>query len=381
MTVRDEHLVFPELKRYSDYPLYNTKAVVQQTGIPAPTLRAWERRYTFLLPGRADNSYRRYSERDIVVIRWLKERVDSGMSISQAIALFRHLDEERNRSSLQQEDILSEEENPAFQVTFPVSSSNGQTQPVLESDTEKEAQTSDAMTSEQGDSSRAEIENKQDTLPATHDMRTSKKRLLRAFMLLNEATAENLMASMLAIYSVEQVCAKLIAPTLWDIGLLWEQGKITVSVEHFASNFFRGILTNLFHVAHDVGTGPLVIVCCAPGEAHELAPLMLALLLRRAGMHVVYLGQSIEISGLLETIKELNTTLLCISMTLPNYLDALIELAHKVQELPPPRPLFAFGGHAFDEHKEIIDHVPGIYLNGDIISIVAQLQVLVAESA
>ena len=97
--MRDERIAFPELERYSDYPLYNTKAVVQQTGIPAPTLRAWERRYTFLLPGRADNSYRRYSERDIVVIRWLKERVDSGMSISQAIALFRHLDEERKASS------------------------------------------------------------------------------------------------------------------------------------------------------------------------------------------------------------------------------------------------------------------------------------------
>ena len=381
MTVRDERIVFPELERYSDYPLYNTKAVVQQTGIPAPTLRAWERRYTFLLPGRADNSYRRYSERDIVVIRWLKERVDSGMSISQAIALFRHLDEERNASNLQQEEFLSEGEKTAFQVTFPASSSNGQTQSVIESETKKKVQTSDEMTSEQGDSSQVKIENKQDTLPATYDMRTTKNRLLGAFKLLDESTAENLMASMLAIYPVEQVCANLITPTLWDIGLLWEQEKITVSVEHFASAFFRGILTNLFHVALDIATGPLVIVCCAPGEAHELAPLMLALLLRRAGIHVVYLGQSIETSGLLDTIKELNTTLLCVSLTLPNYLDALLELAHKVQELPPPHPLFAFGGLAFDEHKETIDRVPGIYLNGDIISIVAQLRVLVAQSA
>ena len=381
MTVRDERSVFLKLERYSNYPLYNTKAVVQQTGIPAPTLRAWERRYTFLLPGRAENSYRRYSERDIAVIRWLKERVDSGMSISQAIALFRHLDEEHGESGLQQENALREGENSAFEVTFPVSSGNGQTQSVHESGAEEKVQTSNEMTFEQGISPQAENENKQDVLPATHDMRITKMRLLGAFKLLDESTAENLMASMLAIYPVEQVCTKLITPTLWDIGLLWEQGNITVSVEHFASAFFRGILTNLFHVAPDAGTSPLVIVCCAPGEAHELAPLMLALLLRRAGMHVVYLGQSIETSGLLDTIRDLNTTLLCVSLTLPNYLDALIELAHKVQELPSPRPLFAFGGHAFDEHQETIDRVPGIYLNGDMVSIVAQLQVLVAESA
>ncbi|HYX49381.1 MAG TPA: B12-binding domain-containing protein, partial [Ktedonobacteraceae bacterium] len=233
----------------------------------------------------------------------------------------------------------------------------------------------------QGNSSQIDIDNEPDTFPVIYDMQTTKTRLLEAFQALDESTAEILMASMLAIYPVEQVCAKLIAPTLWDIGQLWEQGKISVSIEHFASAFFRGILTNLFHITPDIGTGPLVITCCAPGEAHELAALMLALLLRRAGMHVVYLGQSIETSGLLDTIRDLKTTLLCVSLTLPNYLDALIDLAHKVQELPPPRPLFAFGGRAFDDHKEFIAGVPGIYLNGDIISIVAQLRSLVIKSA
>ena len=381
MIVREERIAFPELKRYSDFPLYNTKSVVQQTGIPAPTLRAWERRYTFLLPGRADNSYRRYSERDIVVIRWLKERVDSGMSISQAIALFRHLAEERRASDLQQESLLQEEDGTAFQVTFPTSTGNGQTRQSKVGSGEEKAQIPGEMTSLPGNVSQVDVEKKQATYPAIHDMTVTKMRLLEAFKVLDESTAENLMASMLAIYPVEQVCAKLIAPALWDVGLLWEQGKISVSVEHFASAFFRGILTNLFHVTPDVGTGPLVIVCCAPGEAHELAPLMIALLLRRSGMHVVYLGQSIETAGLLVTITELNTTLICVSLTLPNYLEALIELGNKVQELPSPRPLFAFGGQAFEDHQDFIDRVPGIYLNGDIISIVAQLRSLVAESA
>ena len=379
--MREERIVFPELERYSDFPLYNTKAVVQQTGIPAPTLRAWERRYTFLLPGRADNSYRRYSERDIAMIRWLKERVDAGMSISQAIALFRHLDEEHNLSGMPQDDVLTEGSATTFQVVIPLSPGNGQTQTSKESPAEAEVQTQQSLDNSAEEKAQVGIEKKQDTSPAIHDMRTTKMRLLEAFKVLNESTAENLVASMLAIYSVEQVCVKLIAPTLWDIGLLWEQGKITVSVEHFASAFFRGILTNLLHVTPDSGTDPLVIVCCAPGEAHELAPLMLALLLRRASMHVVYLGQSIETSGLLDTIRQMNPTLICVSLTLPDYLDALIDLGNKVQELPTPRPIFAFGGHAFDEHEEIISQVPGLHLNGDINSIVAQLKRIATESA
>jgi len=68
------------------------KAMVQLSGISAPTLRAWERRYAILSPERAQNDYRLYSWRDVAIIQWLKERVDAGMSISQAIALFRHFE-------------------------------------------------------------------------------------------------------------------------------------------------------------------------------------------------------------------------------------------------------------------------------------------------
>ena len=108
--MREEQTEWPGLEQYADAPLFNTKAVVQQTGIAAPTLRAWERRYTILSPGRAQNAYRLYSERDIALIRWLKERLDAGMSISQAIALFHHLEEEY--SQLHRKDDLPESTSP-----------------------------------------------------------------------------------------------------------------------------------------------------------------------------------------------------------------------------------------------------------------------------
>ena len=97
MTLREGQGEWPDLEHYSDIPLYNTKAVVQQTGVPAPTLRAWERRYAILSPERANNAYRLYSERDIATIRWLKVRVEAGMSISHAIALLRHMNKEYQR--------------------------------------------------------------------------------------------------------------------------------------------------------------------------------------------------------------------------------------------------------------------------------------------
>ena len=186
-------------------------------------------------------------------------------------------------------------------------------------------------------------------LPRTetpYNMHLVQERLLVAFNELDEVTASQEMASVLAIYPIEQVCAELITPTLWEVGRRWEQGIITVSIEHFASAFFHGLLTNMFHATPTSNTNPLVIACCAPGEAHALAPLMLALLLRRNGLRVAYLGQSIETAGLLQTIQQLSPVMLCISVTICSFLEATIELGQKLQELPAPRPTFIVGGHA-----------------------------------
>src|SRR5260370_33274253 len=116
MTVRDGKSEWIDLERYADNPIFNTKGVVKQTGVPAPTLRAWERRYDILSPERANNDYRLYSERDIATIHWLKKRVDEGMSISQAIALFRHMKEEYER--LIEKRSTSTTGSPTFYVAL-----------------------------------------------------------------------------------------------------------------------------------------------------------------------------------------------------------------------------------------------------------------------
>ena len=68
-------------------PLYRIQAVTQRTGIPSATLRAWERRYGFPKPSRADNStYRLYSEQDIFDVLEIKALCESGMSPSEAVS-------------------------------------------------------------------------------------------------------------------------------------------------------------------------------------------------------------------------------------------------------------------------------------------------------
>src|SRR5438045_9735219 len=73
----------------SETPLYNIAAVVQRTGVPATTIRAWERRYDYPKPHRGDHGQRLYSERDVESIGWLLDQTRHGVAISRAVAMVR----------------------------------------------------------------------------------------------------------------------------------------------------------------------------------------------------------------------------------------------------------------------------------------------------
>jgi methanogenic corrinoid protein MtbC1 len=193
--------------------------------------------------------------------------------------------------------------------------------------------------------------------------------------------AHMIMGTMLSIYPVEQICTALIAPTMFQVGQLWAEKRLSVSEEHFASNFFRALLTNLFHVTPGPLSGPYALVCCAPGEAHEMGALMLALFLRRRGVRVVYLGQSIETAGLLRTIRQRMPALVCVSLTMPAYFPAFISLSRQIQAMPQPRPIFAFGGLFFSQslYTDMGVQIPGICMNGDLGAHADHLRALLLE--
>jgi DNA-binding transcriptional MerR regulator/methylmalonyl-CoA mutase cobalamin-binding subunit len=65
----------------------NIAALAQRTGIPPDTLRKWEQRYRILQPDRTAGGQRRYSERDVARVEWLRERLDEGYRISEAARL------------------------------------------------------------------------------------------------------------------------------------------------------------------------------------------------------------------------------------------------------------------------------------------------------
>lgn len=68
---------------------YRAKTLAAAAGISANLLRAWERRYPLFEPERRPGGQRLYTEKDLRVLRRIRELLDSGLSIGEAAALGR----------------------------------------------------------------------------------------------------------------------------------------------------------------------------------------------------------------------------------------------------------------------------------------------------
>ena len=70
----------------SDFPI---RVLSEQTGVPATTLRAWERRYGLLKPKRTPKGHRLYNENDVDTVRQVVTLLEDDYTISKAINAIR----------------------------------------------------------------------------------------------------------------------------------------------------------------------------------------------------------------------------------------------------------------------------------------------------
>lgn len=329
------------LASYSDDPVYNMKAVTQRTGIPAATLRAWERRYHALAPCRSEGNYRLYSERDIAVLRWLQAQLDAGLSISRAVALLERLREQEFADP------------SAAQLPLNGGAASGAAAVATEL----------KAAIRQGD-----VETWERLVPA----------LFESLLAMDEQRAGAVLGEAFALYTVEDVCIHVIAPVMALIGDDWLSGKCTVVQEHFASIYLVGRLMALFN-AQQFRPGPLILVGCAPGERHELGALMLALMLRRRGHNVRYLGADVPMNDLIRTIVELRPSIVAVSVSMAHSLGRLDELRRAVETTGAGTHLI-LGGRAFALDDDPAANLKGDYAGTDIHAGIATIERLLGQA-
>jgi methanogenic corrinoid protein MtbC1 len=306
--------------RFRSEPVYNTRAVVQRTGVPADTFRAWERRYGLPQPSRTGGNQRLYSERDIALIGWLRDQTQAGLTISQAVALFRVDDGD--------EAVIG----------------GGGPGPVLAR--------SDGRRASGGGATR---------------LSAFRERVVEALIAFNGGAAEQAVEEAAALVAVDDVCRHVLEAGLVEIGERWQREEIGVGAEHFASCFVMRKLSALFNLSlPQHGRGP-VVAACVEGELHEIGLLLRSLLLSRHGFRIVYLGANLPCADLLSVVEELGAPVVLLSATTQAAIARLTETiaALRAANVGTSGPTVGYGGRIFLDRPELRDRVDGVFLGDD----------------
>ena len=191
------------------------------------------------------------------------------------------------------------------------------------------------------EAARAALERAQ---PSDGILRDAGTRLFAAIERYDEAGVHMMLDESFVAFGLEAVLRDVILPTLTEVGLRWEQGKLEISQEHFASNLIRGRLLSLARL-WSRGGGPLALLACPPGEAHDISLLAFGLLLRSHGWRILFLGADTPISTLTQTAKTTRPTLVVLASFNPALLRAEKTPLGRLAKIAP---LFLRGPGASD---------------------------------
>jgi len=152
--------------------------------------------------------------------------------------------------------------------------------------------------------------------------------------------------------SLACVYEEVIAPALWRVGELWEEGAISVADEHLATAMTNRIMVGLY--ASTLGTesgGGHVLLAGIEGEQHVVGLRMAADVLEVAGFETTYLGADVPTHDLLRMVGELDPNLVAISATMPFSAHPLRRAVAEVRKAHPDLGILV-GGQGAELHDD-----------------------------
>ena len=292
-------------------------AVERDTGLSKDTLRVWERRYGFPLPGRDGMGERAYTLGQVEKLRFIRRLLDAGHRPGRIVPM-----------ALETLQSLTEQT-----VDQPL----------------RTAQTVLGM-----DGLRTHIE-----LIRTHDALRLRRELTR----------------LLARVGVSRFVSEVVAPLSTAVGDAWIRGQLQTFEEHLytevVQTVLRAAMANI--PESDNADSPRVLLSTFPGEPHSLGLLMAEALLALEGCRCVSLGAQTPLWDLVLAAGALRSNIVALSFSgcmNPNQVaDGLAELRAK---LPATVALWAGGSAPVVQRRP----VPGVQAFNTLADIPAALQQL-----
>ena len=260
---------------FVDTPRHPIRVVAQRTGLTAATIRAWERRYATVSPGRSAGGQRIYSDQDVKRLTTLKTLTDGGRTISVVSTLTDSMAE-----ALLLEDQVMARHTPT---------SSEETDPTI-----------------------------------------WVERAYGQVLRLDSQGLEHTLWQAAITIGAHTLLDSVIAVLLERIGTGWIADEIAPAQEHLAT----GVIVRVLHRLTDYrsNNGPTLVVATLPGETHGLGAQLTSAAAILEGWRVAHLGTDLPIEEIASTGESLGAHSVAISVTrghdIKETTDQLISLRH-----------------------------------------------------
>lgn len=238
---------------------YPIQVAARRSGVNVELLRAWERRYAVVDPGRQESGRRLYSDDDVARLVLLRQAVERGLRIKDAAT--------RN-----------DEELRAFL------------------DSEPTAATSPAGPPREGAAESFALLDQCRSAVRAQDMAALEVALDRARVGL----------------SVPILLDEVLGPLVAWIGESWGEGSLRIYDEHRATVVLRDLLASLARGSR--AAVATVVVTTPAGELHELGAMMAAAASVAAGWKAEYLGPDLPAAEIAAATARLEARAICLSI-------------------------------------------------------------------
>lgn len=166
---------------------------------------------------------------------------------------------------------------------------------------------------------------------------------------------------------VEDIYEKIIKKSLYNIGELWEAGKISVATEHLASAIVESILNEMYSgLISKKRVNKTVIVASVENEAHQIGIKMVADIFEMHGWNALFLGANVPTKDLISFMDEIGPDFIALSMSIYFHISTLEDMIRSIRAVNPSMKILV-GGQGFRVGgKEMLNKYPDVYYLSDL---------------
>ncbi len=287
------------------------QVVASRTGLTKDVLRAWERRYAVVEPGRTDSGRRLYSDLDVERLQLLRLATSAGRSVKRV-----------SRLTNDELDALVQEDEAASRAQL----EEGSRRAATPAEDATEGSAADLVA---------------EALAATEALDTEglREALDRAVVVLRPGV----------------LVEEMIAPLLRGIGELWWRKRLDPRHEHLASAVVRATLDRvLASLAGGSGDRPILITGTLSGQRHELGAMLAAVTAAVAGWRVTHLGSELPAEELAAAAAAPGALAVALSLVHPDDDPGVAEAIRRLREALPAEVRIFAGGRAVAAYREAL---------------------------